>query len=118
MIKKIFTAFFGASIIGLTTGVETVFAISQTPPPVVNGWVQISSPAELLYVDQNPSQYLTAKIELTASIDLSGISWQPLGTKNTPFNGMFNGQNYAISNLSVTGSLEDSGFLGSLGALR
>lgn len=41
-------------------------------------------------------------VQLAADIDLAGIDWKPIGqTGATTFNGVFDGQNYTISNLNV-----------------
>ena len=42
--------------------------------------------------------------ELTADIDLAGIDWQPIGSFNEPFIGVFRGNGHTISNLTITGS--------------
>ncbi len=39
--------------------------------------------------------------ELTADIDLAGIEWQPIGSLSEPFSGVFNGNGYTISNLTI-----------------
>ena len=41
-------------------------------------------------------------IYLTADLDLAGKTFLPIGTKDTNFNGTFNGQNHTISNLNRT----------------
>jgi hypothetical protein len=37
-------------------------------------------------------------------IDLESAEWQPIGTANTPFSGTFNGNEFTISNLTITQS--------------
>ncbi len=39
--------------------------------------------------------------ELTADIDLAGIEWQPIGSLSEPFSGVFKGNGYTISNLTI-----------------
>lgn len=57
-------------------------------------------------------------VKLAADVDLAGIDWEPIGqTGATTFNGVFDGQNYTISNLSVdsedqTGAHYSSGLFG------
>ena len=57
-------------------------------------------------------------VKLGANIDLAGIDWEPIGqTGATTFNGVFDGQNYTIFNLSVdseneTGANYASGLFG------
>ena len=52
--------------------------------------------------------------ELKAHIDLSGGgNWEPIGNANNPFNTIFNGNHYTISNLTIDNSNSDNvGFFG------
>ena len=52
--------------------------------------------------------------ELKAHIDLSGEEdWQPIGNANNPFNTIFNGNHYTISNLTIDSPDSDNvGFFG------
>ena len=43
--------------------------------------------------------------ELKAHIDLSGWDWEPIGNANNPFNAIFNGNHYTISNLTISSSV-------------
>jgi hypothetical protein len=45
---------------------------------------------------------LSVNYHLTADIDLSGEEWVPIGDDSTPFMGVFDGQGYVISNLTIT----------------
>ncbi len=40
-------------------------------------------------------------VKLTNNINLAGITWTPIGTANAKFDGVFDGQGYTISNLTV-----------------
>ena len=57
-------------------------------------------------------------VKLAANIDLANAAWTPVGqTGATTFNGVFDGQNYTISNLNVnseaqTGAYYSSGLFG------
>ena len=57
-------------------------------------------------------------VKLTANVDLANAAWTPVGqTGATTFNGVFDGQNYTISNLYVnsedkTGAYYSSGLFG------
>ena len=57
-------------------------------------------------------------VKLAADIDLANVAWTPVGqTGATTFNGVFDGQNYTISNLNVdsdaqTGAHYSSGLFG------
>ncbi len=110
------------------TAVQTpsAWASTGTPPPIVSGKVQISTPSELWYVDQNQTapiasgsstDYLDASIELTpnTTFDLSssGELWTPLGDNANPFTGTFDGSDDVISGESlVSSSGDDSGLFG------
>ncbi len=55
--------------------------------------------------------------ELTADIDLAGIEWQPIGSLSEPFSGVFKGNGYTISNLTIkAGSTNEVGLFGAIGA--
>ena len=43
--------------------------------------------------------------ELKAHIDLSGWDWEPIGNANDPFNAIFEGNHYTISNLTISSSV-------------
>lgn len=68
----------------------------------------ISSIAELQSVAYN----LSGIYELTTNIDLSGISWEPLGDETNPFTGYFNGADYSILNFSFVSYRQDVGLFG------
>ncbi len=40
-------------------------------------------------------------VELTQGIDLTDVTWAPIGTKENPFKGTFNGNGMTISNLTI-----------------
>ena len=95
-------------------------AVAAPPGVDVAGtvWVQVSTAGELEYIDENPGGYLTANIELMNTIDLpNGYSWSPLGTSSNPFDGVFNGNGYEVTNVSVTGSFQYAGFFGVSGGI-
>lgn len=104
------TAGFGIFIPNTLAG-----TLPSSEPPVVNGWVQVSTPDQLEYIDQNQSSdittgstttYLGANIELMNNIDLTGYSgWVPFGGNSEPaFGGTFNGQGYEITGLNIDDS--------------
>jgi hypothetical protein len=95
--------------LGLPTS-ATAWAAASLAPPVVNGWVQVSTPAQLEYIDQNQNApitagssttYLQAQIELTANIALpsppSGSNWTPLD----PFSGTSDGEGHQITGMVI-----------------
>ncbi|MFO2551285.1 GLUG motif-containing protein [Alicyclobacillus cycloheptanicus] len=104
----------------------------QAPPTDSNGVVEVSTPEQLEYIDQNQSNYDSSTIELMNNIDMSELNggqpytnWQPIAD----FTGTFNGQLHTISNMDITqssinpsagnSSITDSGFFGlSAGAIK
>ena len=61
-------------------------------------------------VNVNRNAFNGKLVVLGADIDLAGIDWEPIGqTGTTTFNGVFDGQNYTISNLSVNSETETGG---------
>lgn len=69
-------------------------------------------------VNENKNNFSGKTVYLMADIDLAGIDWEPIGqTGNCTFNGVFEGYNHTISNLSVdsedqTGAHYSSGLFG------
>lgn len=64
----------------------------------VENAVGISTPAELNSITPGSNKYYY----LTQDIDLTGFPMQPIGTKSTPFSGIFDGRGFTISNYSYT----------------
>ncbi len=57
--------------------------------------------------------FAAAEYKVAADIDLSGIAnWTPIGTQGDPFKGDFDGGNYVISNMTITGSSDYVGLFG------
>lgn len=50
-------------------------------------------------------------IKLGNSIDLSNRFWTPIGTKENPFRGTFDGNNYVVRNLTIDGKVLDKEYL-------
>jgi hypothetical protein len=69
-------------------------------------------------VNTNKNAFNGKTVKLEANVDLAGIDWEPIGqTGNATFNGVFDGQNNTISNLTVdseseTGAHYSSGLFG------
>ena len=59
-------------------------------------FVSITSAEELQAISNN----LNNHYQLENDIDLSGVTWTPIGTTNSPFNGTLDGNGHTISNLS------------------
>ena len=52
---------------------------------------------------------LSGFIILTADIDLGGQEWIPIGSAGTPFTGTFDGDGYAINNITISGNNQYQG---------
>ena len=48
------------------------------------------------------NDYSGETIELSVDIDLTGVSWTPIGTSSCPFKGIFNGNGHTISCMEVS----------------
>ncbi len=81
----------------LSFGTCTVaFAENQTTVP--DGYIGIYTAEDLNNIRNN----LSGKYILMNDIDLSVYeNWEPIGTNNSPFTGIFDGKNFSIKNLSL-----------------
>ncbi len=100
------------------TGVTFADQVTNDAPPSVTiqgeTWYQVSTAAQLEYIDQNQGNYFYANIELMNDIDLTGLAWTPFGTVDSPFLGTFNGQGFGVSGITVNEPSSDYvGFFGS-----
>ena len=73
----------------------------------MNGWevFSLSTAQDLVELSswlQEGQNSAHCIFQLQADIDLSGIEFIPIGTKENPFQGTFLGQGYSVSGLSVT----------------
>ena len=59
------------------------------------------------------NEYLSGKFYLENDIDANGFDFTPLGSKETPFTGAFDGNNKVVSNLSILGKFTYAGLFGS-----
>ena len=65
----------------------------------------------------NGNTFSGINVALGSDIDLNNQSWTPIGTKENPFQGTFDGNEYSISNLKISG-LENSIIAGLFGRLN
>ncbi len=61
------------------------------------------------FVNDGNADYVAASYKLGADIDLTGISYVPIGTLEHPFEGVFNGDNHTIVNLELTANIRSDG---------
>lgn len=86
----------------------------QEPAKDNDGVYQIGTPSELLwFADRVNGGSGNQDAVLTADIDMTGVKWTPIGTKEKAFKGEFDGQGHVITNLNVNDpSLEYAGLFG------
>jgi len=77
----------------------------------IAGSIPISDRAGLEAINDN----LSGNYHLTKDIDLSGAEWTPIGSRDAPFRGTFDGQGYIIKNMTITAY--DAGYYGLFGVV-
>jgi hypothetical protein len=95
------------------------WAQTATAPTVGDGSstnpYQIANVNNLYWLSQNSSIWAgNYYFKQTADIDLTGISWTAIGTNAIRFSGNYDGNNNAISNLTINASTNDQGLFGSV----
>lgn len=76
---------------------------------------QISTAEELAYLAKTVNagtSYNKEYFELTNGINLDGKEWTPIGSKDKPFQGNFDGQGYTVSGMQISGSADYVGLFG------
>lgn len=100
---------------------ETAFVPSYTWYTADTTEYSISTAAELAGLanivngtanDIVKDDFINKTILLSDDIDLLNNEWTPIGKSGSPFSGTFNGQNYTIKNLKISGNSNDSGLFG------
>ena len=89
--------------------------VNPQEPAEDNGVYQIGTPSELLWLADHVNGVSgNQKAVLTNDIDMTGVKWTPIGTKDKAFEwGEFDGQGHFITNLTVNdSSLEYAGLFG------
>lgn len=89
--------FLGVSLIScdLFSPAETTTTTEVITADTEN-YINITTISELQSID------MTKSYRLMANLDLTGIEWVPLGTYENPYLGNFDGNDYTISNLTIT----------------
>lgn len=81
-----------------TEGVEdSEFVPMSEADALKEGYTIIRTPEDLAAMAANPS----GKYIMMGNVDLEGVDWTPIGTEDSPFTGVFNGNGYVISNLTI-----------------
>lgn len=93
--------------------------LCTTPPPSIDGVYQISTPEELqafTYIVNGIAGHkknTAANAILLNDIDMKEMgTWLPIGSKDAPFTGTFDGKGHSILNLTVKTSKGYSGMFG------
>lgn len=96
-------------------GIRAVRAEAGLAPPEADGWVQISTAEQLIYIDRNQEAYLNRNLLLLGDIDLAGYGWIPFGgNEHAAFSGVFDGRGHLITGVRVIDDeRENVGFFGS-----
>lgn len=84
----------------------------ETEPEEISLVTEIYGKEDLLEFAESVNkgcEYEGVTVNLNANIDLKGTSWVPIGYETSGFKGVFNGNNYTISNLTCT-EYETGGF--------
>jgi hypothetical protein len=85
------------SMIGLWMGGQRAFALDQQ-----DGVYQIANAQDLEeFSNMVASGNGGISGALTADIDLSGLTHQPIGTVSSPFSGTFDGQQHFVRNMTL-----------------
>lgn len=71
----------------------------------------IQTPAELQSIQNN----LGAYYRLANDIDLSGVTWTPIGSMSAPFTGQLDGNGKTLSNLNLNSQTANTGLFGAIG---
>ena len=91
---------------GLFIGLLTVFVMPNKIGKEIHAAdLTISTVAQLEQFRNDVNggnDYSGETIELSADIDLTGISWIPIGTSSCPFKGIFNGKGHTISSMEIS----------------
>ena len=88
--------------------------VNPQEPAQDNGVYQIGTTSELLWLADHVNGVSgIQKAVLTNDIDMTGVKWTPIGTKDSAFKGEFDGRGHVIKNLIVNDpSLEYAGLFG------
>ncbi|MFC4597408.1 S-layer homology domain-containing protein [Cohnella hongkongensis] len=79
---------------------------------------RITTASQLAAIGNAPYA-LDDNYELMNDLDLTGVSWNPIGDGDQPFTGTFEGNRRVIRGLTVTGAADDAGlFAASSGTIR
>lgn len=110
MKKRIFISLLVLALVaGLLPGAAAAETANQNDSRIT--WVELSTAEDLLGLARTADPAALAKnYRLTADLDLAGVDFPGIGSTQTPFTGIFDGQGYTLSNLKRTGA-DNVGFV-------
>lgn len=75
-------------------------------PYLINSVADLASVAYYINLGEEPA-YANARYQVNVDLDLKNIPWISIGTKDNPFNGVFNGGGKTISGLNISSNIND-----------
>jgi len=89
----------------VTFGAREQIPVAISTTPFVKGDGTEESPYEVNSVELLKKMRVLSDrhFKLTENLDMQGVSWQPLGSKEAPFSGSLDGNGKKIENLNITG---------------
>jgi len=98
---------------------ETAYTLQVIREDGIDYPHRISTASQLAEIGTTAHYGSSDGYELMNDLDLSGLSWDPIGDGGQPFTGTFEGNKHVIRNLTVSGSADDAGlFAASSGIIR
>lgn len=94
---------------GVTQTAEiAVTCLSDPAPELEDGWYLLGSTDQLFWFANrvNACGARDSNARLMTDLDLTGRTWTPIGTKDAPFSGGFDGQRHTISGLTLEETVE------------
>ena len=84
---------------------------SETDPYIINSAEKLLALSK--EYNANPNKYKGKYWKQTAEIDMQGVKFTPIG-EQTPFSGFYDGDGYAIKNLTTSSGAREVGLFGSV----
>ncbi|WP_147553999.1 hypothetical protein [Christensenella timonensis] len=85
---------------------------SIPPAQATGGNIQITTIDQLQRIGQDEAYPLDGNYELLNDIDAQNLPFQPIGSKEQPFTGVFNGNGFKLSNVEIKSKDGVSGIFG------
>ncbi|MGE5398021.1 MAG: GLUG motif-containing protein [Chitinophagales bacterium] len=86
----------------LGLGIGKAYAAAPTGNGSSTSPYLISTAADLKWISENISTVKDKKFLQVNDIDCTGVTFEPIGTNNDPFEGSYNGNGRTISNLNIS----------------